>query len=310
MQTCWPACWHRTDWGSTRGKRTVWMMGLSCRLMQRIGVANASTWRAGRYNDGFNVYLAGGVLFGTVWGGIIFPPYYLPYFPQPIVTIVTIGPVFCQTVIIVNNRPNFSQTVFYTETGVRLFNPRAQPFSCWRSIHARRPVAFSMHTPHAGLGQCCTCPIAYSVMLWAMLLDGLLSKPRKPECHPQQTHACQLSAACAWCQIPRRLLVRTRRRLLRAHLQRPAQPERAHPGGQLPAGHPGVHRGRLAHHHHLHHHRRQHPAPRDHARGRGPRPGARGLAAGGSRRGSHIVVFPHLAPSMRKFHALPMSRCS
>ncbi len=106
----------------------------------------------GRYNDGFNVYLAGGVLFGTVWGGIIFPPYYLPYFPQPIVTIITIGPVFCQTVIITNNRPYFSQTVFYTDTGVRLFNPRALPrlhacifFACLRCFRMRSLFFGGMH---------------------------------------------------------------------------------------------------------------------------------------------------------------------
>ena len=94
-----------------------------------IGSHSAGMCCAGRYNDGFNVYLSGGVLFGTVWGGVIFPPYYLPYFPQPIVTVVVIGPVFAQTVVITNNRPYFSETVFYTETGVRLFNPRARPLT-------------------------------------------------------------------------------------------------------------------------------------------------------------------------------------
>ena len=33
------------------------------------------------------MYIRGGVLFGTVYGGVIFPPYYLPYFPPPIVTV-------------------------------------------------------------------------------------------------------------------------------------------------------------------------------------------------------------------------------
>ena len=34
--------------------------------------------RAGLYDDGYNVYITGGVLFGTIYGGVIFPPYYLP----------------------------------------------------------------------------------------------------------------------------------------------------------------------------------------------------------------------------------------
>jgi hypothetical protein len=41
--------------------------------------------------------------------------------------VIVFGPVFCQTVIVVTNRPYFTQTVFYTDSGVRLFNPSEWP---------------------------------------------------------------------------------------------------------------------------------------------------------------------------------------
>ncbi len=41
----------------------------------------------GVYEDGFNVYLEEGVVFGTVYGGIIFPPARAIYFPAPIVQV-------------------------------------------------------------------------------------------------------------------------------------------------------------------------------------------------------------------------------
>ncbi len=80
---------------------------------------------AGYYSDGYNVYLEGGILFGTIFGGIIFPPFEAVYFPAPIVQIVVFGPVFAQGVFIVDRRPFFCQTPFYNEAGVRIFNPRA-----------------------------------------------------------------------------------------------------------------------------------------------------------------------------------------
>lgn len=80
----------------------------------------------GYYSDGYNVYLEGGILFGTIFGGIIFPPFAAVYFPPPIVRIVVFGPVFAQSVFIgPDRRPFFTQEIFYTEAGVRIFNPRA-----------------------------------------------------------------------------------------------------------------------------------------------------------------------------------------
>ncbi|CAK0786959.1 hypothetical protein CVIRNUC_010173 [Coccomyxa viridis] len=74
--------------------------------------------------DGRDVYLEGGIVFGVVYGGIIFPPERAIFFPTAIVSVVVFGPVFAQSILI---GPSgffyFSQTIFYTRGGVRIFNP-------------------------------------------------------------------------------------------------------------------------------------------------------------------------------------------
>ena len=65
-----------------------------------------------------------GIVFGVVYGGIIFPPERAIFFPTAIVSVVVFGPVFAQSILI---GPSgffyFSQTIFYTRGGVRIFNP-------------------------------------------------------------------------------------------------------------------------------------------------------------------------------------------
>ena len=65
-----------------------------------------------------------GIVFGVVYGGIIFPPERAIFFPTAIVSVVVFGPVFAQSIFI---GPSgffyFSQTIFYTRGGVRIFNP-------------------------------------------------------------------------------------------------------------------------------------------------------------------------------------------
>jgi len=65
-----------------------------------------------------------GVVFGTVYGGVIFPPAQAIYFPAPIVAVVVFGPVFAQSVFIgPSGGPNFCDTVFYGDGGRRIYNP-------------------------------------------------------------------------------------------------------------------------------------------------------------------------------------------
>lgn len=70
------------------------------------------------------MYLEGGVLFGTIYGGIVFPPYQAVYFPPPIVQVVVFGPVFAQSYFIgPTGNPYFCNQVFYNDAGVRIYNP-------------------------------------------------------------------------------------------------------------------------------------------------------------------------------------------
>ena len=65
-----------------------------------------------------------GVVFGTIYGGIIFPPAQAVYFPAPIVSVVVFGPVFAQSVFIgPSGSPYFCDTAFYAPGGRRIYNP-------------------------------------------------------------------------------------------------------------------------------------------------------------------------------------------
>ena len=65
-----------------------------------------------------------GVVFGTIYGGIIYPPAAAIYFPQPIVQVVVFGPVFAQSVFIgPSGSPYFCDTAFYGPNNQRIYNP-------------------------------------------------------------------------------------------------------------------------------------------------------------------------------------------
>ena len=63
-------------------------------------------------------------MFGTIYGGIIYPPQQATYFPPAIVSVVIFGPVFAQSwffgpsgVVV------WSTTIFYRAGGIRIYNP-------------------------------------------------------------------------------------------------------------------------------------------------------------------------------------------
>ena len=64
-----------------------------------------------------------GIVFGTIYGGIIYPPQQATYFPPAIVSVVIFGPVFAQSwffgpsgVVV------WSTTIFYRAGGIRIYN--------------------------------------------------------------------------------------------------------------------------------------------------------------------------------------------
>ncbi len=78
-----------------------------------------------------------GVVFGTIYGGIIYPPAAAVYFPQPIVAVVVFGPVFAQSVFIgPSGSPYFCDTAFYGPNHNRIYNPcesrHYRRFTCMR----------------------------------------------------------------------------------------------------------------------------------------------------------------------------------
>ena len=84
-------------------------------------------------------------MFGVVYGGIIFPPERAIFFPTAIVLVVVFGPVFAQSIFI---GPSgffyFSQTIFFTRGGVRIFNP-GQPLQPVLCIYVLGPALMAVH---------------------------------------------------------------------------------------------------------------------------------------------------------------------
>lgn len=116
---------------------------------------------AGFYSDGYNCYLEGGVLFGVIYGGVIFPPFNAVYFPPPIVRVVVFGPVFAQSVFIVDRRPFFCNDIFYNDAGVRIYNPREFP-ELWMLMCLQNTACFTM--------RCRPLKCPRVVFVWALLL--------------------------------------------------------------------------------------------------------------------------------------------
>ena len=65
-----------------------------------------------------------GIVFGTIYGGIIYPPQQATYFPPAIVSVAIFGPIFAQSwffgpsgVVV------WSTTIFYRAGGIRIYNP-------------------------------------------------------------------------------------------------------------------------------------------------------------------------------------------
>ncbi|CAL5222357.1 g4709 [Coccomyxa viridis] len=78
----------------------------------------------GNYGDGTVVYLEGGIEFGIIYGGIIYPPNNAQYYPTAIVNVVVFGPVFAQSWFYGPTRVIcWSMTIFYRPGGVRIYNP-------------------------------------------------------------------------------------------------------------------------------------------------------------------------------------------
>ena len=102
-----------------------------------------------------------GVVFGTIYGGVIFPPAQAVYFPAPIVQVVVFGPVFAQNVFIgPSGSPYFCDTVFYNDRHQRIYNPceRRSPRSIMCCAQ-RRPTDVATTTctrPHAWAKQLLT----------------------------------------------------------------------------------------------------------------------------------------------------------
>ena len=87
-------------------------------------LARAECWREDLRHTLSDWLTCRGIVFGVVYGGVIFPPERAIFFPIAIVSVVVFGPVFAQSIFI---GPSgffyFSQTIFYTRGGVRIFNP-------------------------------------------------------------------------------------------------------------------------------------------------------------------------------------------
>ena len=74
--------------------------------------------------------LCRGIVFGNIYGGIIYPPNQAQYYPTAIVAVVVFGPVFAQSWFIGPNRVIvWSTTIFYKAGGVRIYNPSKPPRS-------------------------------------------------------------------------------------------------------------------------------------------------------------------------------------
>ena len=83
-----------------------------------------------------------GIVFGTIYGGIIYPPQQATYFPPAIVSVVIFGPVFAQSwffgpsgVVV------WSTTIFYRAGGIRIYNPSEHATHCPLSnLHKALPM--------------------------------------------------------------------------------------------------------------------------------------------------------------------------